>query len=242
MLGLLFFIIIIIIGGAVRVFYVHKEVQQAQARAQAHNLIRTKIIVEYKEDSLKKMCDEVALLAQEYELNLNSMELEDLAYKCVFSENTKIFKKIEKAKAEEAARIAKEKAKEKAKAAARWEREGDIVTDKVKKLMWQDDIEAKTTEKKWSDAVAYCEDLRLGGYDDWRLPTYDELLGIIDYKRYGPAIEKYSFNNVVSTDYWSSSEYVGDATEAWHVNFYSGNTGCYDKSFELYVRCVRGRQ
>ncbi len=28
---------------------------------------------------------------------------------------------------------------------------------------------------RWPDAVAFCDDLRLGGYEDWRLPTLSEL-------------------------------------------------------------------
>jgi hypothetical protein len=32
----------------------------------------------------------------------------------------------------------------------------------------------------WNDAAAYCQNLRLVGYNDWRLPTMDELQGIYD--------------------------------------------------------------
>ena len=32
----------------------------------------------------------------------------------------------------------------------------------------------------WNQATAYCSNLRLGEYSDWRLPTIDELQGIYD--------------------------------------------------------------
>ncbi|MDQ7046626.1 MAG: DUF1566 domain-containing protein [Sulfurovum sp.] len=39
-------------------------------------------------------------------------------------------------------------------------------------LMWQ----KETVEEKmnWNDAMEYAKNLRLGGYDDWRLPTIEE--------------------------------------------------------------------
>ena len=37
------------------------------------------------------------------------------------------------------------------------------VTDTTTGLMWQDDPEAKTVVKTWSDAIAYCENKTLGG-------------------------------------------------------------------------------
>ena len=33
----------------------------------------------------------------------------------------------------------------------------------------------------WHDALAYCENLDLGGHDDWRLPNVKELQSIVNY-------------------------------------------------------------
>ncbi len=60
--------------------------------------------------------------------------------------------------------------------------------------------------RNWADAKQYCEDLVLGGYDDWRLPNIDELETIIDYSRFDPAIDPVF--NCRSGNYWSSSTYV----------------------------------
>ncbi len=120
----------------------------------------------------------------------------------------------------------------------RWQRSGSTVTDTKLGLMWQDNSKAKSIKKKWSSAKSYCRNLTLAGHSDWRLPSYDELLTIVDYDRYKPAIMP-GFQNVASSRYWSSSEYVSDAEYAWNVNFKDGNAGDFTESDEGYVRCVR---
>jgi len=44
-------------------------------------------------------------------------------------------------------------------------------------LMWQK--ETVEEEMNWDDAMEYAKNLRLGGYDDWRLPTIEELMEIV---------------------------------------------------------------
>ena len=39
------------------------------------------------------------------------------------------------------------------------------------------------TYSNWEQALSYCENLSLGGRDDWRLPTAKELQSIVDYSR-----------------------------------------------------------
>jgi len=76
----------------------------------------------------------------------------------------------------------------------------------------------------------------LSKYSDWRLPTIDELLTIVDYTRYGSASK---IEDTVSYNYWSSSTSASYANSAWYVNFYSGSTFNNDKYYSLFVRCVR---
>ena len=116
-----------------------------------------------------------------------------------------------------------------------------VVTDNITNLMWQDNI--ASVGKTWNSAITYCSTLSLGGYSDWRLPRRAELLSIVDWGRYNSAIDS-TFINTISSNYWSSSTYVGDTSFAWAVSFYNGNTN-YDynsKSASGYVRCTRGRQ
>jgi len=122
-----------------------------------------------------------------------------------------------------------------------YSRSGEIVTDNITKLQWQDNEEAKTVEKSWEDAKSYCLALSLGGKSDWRLPTRKELKSIVDYGKVNPAI--YSvFQNVTSNGYWSSTTDVSDSSDAWGVLFNVGDDYWFSKTNEYRVRCVRGGQ
>jgi hypothetical protein len=48
--------------------------------------------------------------------------------------------------------------------------------DETSLLCWQNPPSGRMT---WSDAVAHCDGLSLGGLDDWRLPNIDELITLI---------------------------------------------------------------
>lgn len=109
----------------------------------------------------------------------------------------------------------------------------------------------------WSEAIAYCENLTLNGYDDWRLPAKDELKGLVvcsngtltPLQDYGscqdgnnlpydtPTIDG-SFE--CSSDcFWSSSAY--NQFNSWYVCFSNGFAGSWGRPVDDYfrVRCVR---
>jgi len=118
----------------------------------------------------------------------------------------------------------------------------DIVTDLTTGLQWQDDDAEGSTNGDWTSAIDYCENtLVLGGYSDWRLPNRNELYSIVDFSQWDPAIYPV-FETSSSSNYWSSSVGASHTSYAWYVNFYFGSTYYRTKTYDNYVRCVRGGQ
>jgi hypothetical protein len=95
------------------------------------------------------------------------------------------------------------------------------------------------TTMDWQAALAYCDGLSLGGYDDWRLPDRNELQNIVDYGRDSPSIDPTAFPGTTSGTYWSSSPYSGSSSYAWRVDFYFGLVSNFGRTLSYYVRCIR---
>ena len=116
----------------------------------------------------------------------------------------------------------------------------ETVTDTTTGLMWQ---QATKGTMNWQNALAYCEGLKLGGYDDWRLPNKRELRSIVDYAEYDPAVDETYFPDTVSSYYWSSTtrhaDYTNNARVVYSKSGYDENT---IKTYNMYVRAVRGGQ
>jgi hypothetical protein len=115
------------------------------------------------------------------------------------------------------------------------------ITDTSTGLMWQKDSAPDTLT--WQQALSYCENFTLAGYDDWRLPNRNELQSIVDYRRFNPSIDPV-FNVALSWGYyWSSTTYTSNPSFAWFVTFQEGvifyTSNDSDKSYGYYVRAVR---
>jgi len=133
----------------------------------------------------------------------------------------------------------------------------DVVLDVSTNLMWQDDAAASTVTKQWlttanynaSDwfdtsgdtATTYCENLTLGGYSDWYLPSKEELAGIVKSTVNNPSISGV-FQHTASNGYWSSTTNANYSFPAWIVYFDDGSQYSNSKSYNGYVRCVRAGQ
>lgn len=114
--------------------------------------------------------------------------------------------------------------------------EDGTITDINTGLMWQ----AVPTSKgyDWQGAFDYCEDLNLGGYNDWRMPTAKELFSISDFSEGWPYLNSDLFSiinpNSIEKDeqYWSSNKYVGRTeigqyNAAFGVNHATGHIKAY---------------
>ena len=117
--------------------------------------------------------------------------------------------------------------------------ETTILNDPTTNLMWEDTKHAEEGQVTYLEANTYCKALKLGGHNDWRVPTLKELLSIVDYTRYEPATLK-EFSQVDKDRlYWSSTTYANKSTEFWGVVFEDGDTDNASAIYDRRVRCVR---
>lgn len=129
------------------------------------------------------------------------------------------------------------------------------VTDSSTGLMWQkcsvgqnNDSACRGTasEFNWFQANGTaCKALRTGGYSDWRLPSKDELVTIVDKSvpQSGPTIRTSYFPGTMKAGYWSSTADAGKPDVAWLVDFVKGYViPAVNKKNHWYVRCVRAGQ
>jgi hypothetical protein len=130
----------------------------------------------------------------------------------------------------------------------------NIVFDSVTGLVWQRAMPtsyskcgAGGTPASYcnrSGAQSYCADLDLDGYLDWRLPSYIELISLLDLSRADPALNAQAFGTSTAgaVPVWSSTTGFGAFDGyALLVKFDAGSTGLgIPGTTTAGVRCVRG--
>lgn len=115
-----------------------------------------------------------------------------------------------------------------------------IVIDPTTNLVWQQSDD--NTKRNWNDALLYCNNLTLNGYNNWRLPSAVELKGLNSSSVFNQLSGTY-FTQVDGQfigSYWSSTSF--DNSQAYHVFLKSDSTseGYANKSFYYnLVRCAR---
>lgn len=82
------------------------------------------------------------------------------------------------------------------------------------------------------------------GANDWRMPTPEELQGIVHYGTYDPAVDPDYFPNVpigvTAAVHWTQRNNAANAAEAWFVYFGNGRVYFSTKSNYNGIRLVRG--
>ncbi len=101
----------------------------------------------------------------------------------------------------------------------------------------------------WDDAMSYCSNLSYAGYNDWHLPSKEQLREDFgnsacsgwsgsDWEGGQPSCSLAWDPGSGASYYWSSSE--SSSNRAWDVHFSSGNVHPSHKYYSRYVRCRLG--
>jgi len=91
------------------------------------------------------------------------------------------------------------------------------------------------------DFISKLNQLKYGGYDDWRLPSAKELVSILDFSKPvpGPTVDLSYFTYCARGGYWSSDLDAVDAGMAWVVYFDTGLDDTQAKTSSFSARAVR---
>lgn len=125
------------------------------------------------------------------------------------------------------------------------------VTDLATGLIWKQCAEGLTgvdcatgspSTFTWQQALQHAADHDFAGSALWRLPNKNELASLVERRCSNPAINTISFPNTPSSAFWSSSPHAGYSYGAWSVDFGYGYVSYNYKSYQRYVRLVRGGQ
>ena len=133
---------------------------------------------------------------------------------------------------------------------SRYVNNGDrTVTDTTTDLMWQrcplglsgSSCETGTAKSmNWDEALVAAEESNHSGYSDWRLPSIEELKGLVAEDRYNPAININAFPASSDGFFWSSTPDSNYGNDAWYVYFFDGFAGSHNPYNFNFVRLVRG--
>ena len=121
------------------------------------------------------------------------------------------------------------------------------VTDNLTGLIWLKNSTCFTAT--WAEALTAANTLADGQCSlmdksragDWRLPNIKELLSLIDYNHSFPALPADRPFSQAADNYWSSTTYARDPTQAWFIiTGEDGNTNFTSKIERRPVWPVRG--
>ena len=109
-------------------------------------------------------------------------------------------------------------------------------------LMWENSIHSKDIKLNHNEALNYCKNIKTGTFQDWRLPTLNELLSLVNYNKVEPAIKKEITLISSKNMYWSTTPYISNSNTFWGVSYKDGASKKASSNYDRYVRCVRVTQ
>ena len=122
-----------------------------------------------------------------------------------------------------------------------------LVINRNTGLMWQQNITKESYT--WENAMSHCEELTYAGYDDWRLPSVQELMSIIVSGKYREDYNMTFFNffpeyaeHYNNFMFWTSNIAVYAYSYAWYLNFYRSDIRAYSRTDNHLAICVRGEK
>ncbi len=113
-----------------------------------------------------------------------------------------------------------------------------IFKDKETSLVWQDSQDNVELSITYYQSQEHCSNLVIGKYNNFRIPTMDELQTIIDYKNYDSAITN-GFDYVANEAYWTTTPFADDEKVVWLIHFKRGERLVKDKHYDRHIRCVQ---
>ena len=97
----------------------------------------------------------------------------------------------------------------------------------------------------YAEAIQAIADLNkkgFAGFKDWRLPTVEEICGMVDRSKYNPCYDTNIFKGKFDDWYWSSETTAWNKNAAGCVNSYGGSVHYGAKDSHYCVRPVRSSQ
>lgn len=126
--------------------------------------------------------------------------------------------------------------------------QGEVVIDRTSQLMWQKS--GSNSYKNYYEAQNYINELnskKWAGYNDWRLPTFEEAMSLMEKKKQNGVYINPLFNSTKHT-IWTADTlepkdagaYAAFGTRMWDVIYLDGGCTHVAASYDqIYVRAVR---
>ena len=117
-----------------------------------------------------------------------------------------------------------------------------VVIDNATGLMWH---QGGSDDMEWNKAKEWVEDLNsdgYAGYNDWRLPTLEEAVSLLE-SNWDDSYIDHVFSKEQKWEIWTGDgykyEYEGGSETAWSVEFCYGYVRGFNPGYSNNVRPVR---